>query len=270
MDLREMPHALGGQGTSASTDAGRHPWETARAAFFVRLMCEHLPRDRPSAVLDVGSGDGYFARTLLTALPAGSSITCLDTGYSDELLARLTLSETPGVSFTRARPERAFDAVALLDVIEHVVDDHGFLRAIAEQSVRPGGTVVISVPAHPLLFTQHDIDLGHYRRYTRATLAALHAGARLAVEQTGGLFSSLLIARGAQKALELARGVRSQPAPLGLAAHVATDVGTWCAGALVTRAVHSVLAIDAALGERLARAHLAPPGLSLWSVCRRA
>jgi 2-polyprenyl-3-methyl-5-hydroxy-6-metoxy-1,4-benzoquinol methylase len=275
MDLREMPH-VAGAGAGAAAEAARHPWETARAEFFVRLICEHLPRDRPSAVLDVGAGDGYFARRLLAALPAGSSITCLDSGYSDEVLARLSAGraqpngDAGGVTFTRARPERLFDAVTLLDVIEHVADDHGFLRAIAEQSVRPGGTVVISVPAHPGLYTQHDVDLGHHRRYTRRTLAQLHDHAKLAVVEAGGLFSSLLLARGAQKALELARGVRSEPAPAGLAEHIATEVGTWQAGALVTRAIHAVLSVDASLGERLARAGVVFPGLSVWSLSRRA
>jgi len=265
-----MPQVMAGDGQATSAEPARHPWETARAEFFVRLACEHLPRDRPSAVLDVGSGDGYFARTLLAALPPGSTVTCLDTGYSDEVLARLSHESRPGVSFTRARPERVFDALILLDVIEHVIDDHGFLRTLAQQSVRPGGAVVISVPAYPMLYTQHDVDLGHHRRYTRTTLAELQAGAQLEVVESGGLFSSLLVARGAQKVLELIRGIRSQPAPAGLAEHVATEVGTWRAGALVTRAIHSVLAVDAVLGERLARARVAVPGLSVWSVCRRS
>jgi 2-polyprenyl-3-methyl-5-hydroxy-6-metoxy-1,4-benzoquinol methylase len=275
MDLREMPHVAGSQDAGGEGAAGalsRHPWETARAAFFVRLIGEHLPRDRPSAVLDVGAGDGYFARQLLAALPPGSAITCLDSGYSDELLARLALGDGDRgrIEFTRARPERAFDAVVMLDVVEHVVDDHGFLRSIAEQSLKPGGTAIISVPAHPGLYSQHDVDLGHHRRYTRQALSALHAAARLEVIESAGLFSSLLLARGAAKALELARGIRAQPAPAGLADQIATDVGSWRGGAAITRAIHGVLAVDAALGQRLARAGIPAPGLSVWALSRRA
>lgn len=271
-----MPHVAGAQDAGGEGAAGalaRHPWETARAAFFVRLIGEHLPKDRPSAVLDVGAGDGYFARRLLAALPPGSAITCLDSGYSDELLARLVpdvASERGAIEFTRARPERAFDAVVMLDVMEHVIDDHGFLRSVVEQSLKPGGTAVISVPAHPGLYSQHDIDLGHHRRYTRRAFAALHAAARLEVLESAGLFSSLLLARGAAKALELARGVRARPAPAGLADQIATDVGTWQGGAAITRAIHGVLAADAALGQRLARTGIATPGLSVWALSRRA
>lgn len=264
-----MPQVAGTQGAGAAA-AARHPWETARAEFFVRLIREHLPSDRPSTVLDVGAGDGYFARRLLAALPAGSAITCLDSGYSDELLARLSHGGDSGrIEFTRARPERAFDAVVMLDVMEHVIDDHGFLRSIAEQSLRPGGTVIISVPAHPGLYTQHDVDLGHHRRYTRPALAALQAAAQLEVIESGGLFSSLLLARGAAKALELARGVQAKPAPAGLADQIATEVGTWQGGAAITRAIHGVLAVDAAIGQKLARTGLPIPGLSVWSLSRR-
>lgn len=256
-------------------DAPRHPWETARAAFFVQLVARRLPQDRPSHVLDVGAGDGYLARRLQAALPAGSTVTCLDSGYSDEVLARLSSGAAGGagaggVVFTRARPERRFDAITLLDVLEHVIDDHGFLSTLAEQSLAPGGSVIISVPAYPELFTRHDIDLGHHRRYTLRTLAALLASARLEAVESAGLFSSLMLARGAEKLLELARGVRSEPAPAGLADFVATDVGSWRGGAAVTRAIHTVLALDAALGERLGRAGVHVPGLSLWSICRRA
>jgi 2-polyprenyl-3-methyl-5-hydroxy-6-metoxy-1,4-benzoquinol methylase len=277
MDLREMPQVPGPQdvGGAGANDgrgaaAGRHPWETARAEFFVRLICEHLPRDRPSTVLDVGAGDGYFARQLLAALPAGSAITCLDSGYSDELLERLSHGGDTRIELTRARPERVFDAVVMLDVMEHVIDDHGFLKSIAAQSLKPGGAVVISVPAHPSLYTQHDVDLGHHRRYTRPALAALLASAQLEVIESGGLFSSLLLARGAAKALELARGVQARPAPAGLADQIATEVGTWQGGSAITRAIHGVLAVDAAIGQKLARTGIPIPGLSVWSLSRRA
>jgi hypothetical protein len=220
-------------------------------------------------VLDVGAGDGYLASVMLAALPPGSSVTCLDSGYGDDVLAQLARSAPAGVTFTRARPERMFDAVTLLDVIEHVIDDHGFVRAITEQSLRAGGTAIFSVPAYPLLFTQHDIDLGHHRRYTRATFAALHASASVSMLEMGGLFSSLLAPRGAQKLLELAKGVRSRPAPAGLAEHIATEVGGWSGGPALTRAIESVLSIDASLGEKLARRGVLLPGLSLWSVSRK-
>src|SRR5438552_2854132 len=65
-----------------------------------------------------------------------------------------------------------YDAVLLLDVIEHVDDDAGFLRA-ALRHLRPGGIVVVHVPAIIMLFSDYDRAQGHVRRYTYDTLREL-------------------------------------------------------------------------------------------------
>ncbi|MFN8559703.1 MAG: methyltransferase domain-containing protein [Dehalococcoidia bacterium] len=65
--------------------------------------------------------------------------------------------------------ERVFDAVLALDVIEHVEDDVALLRE-ARRVLRPGGIVVLTVPALPWLWSDHDVVNHHYRRYVRSTL----------------------------------------------------------------------------------------------------
>lgn len=65
-----------------------------------------------------------------------------------------------------------YDAVFLLDVLEHIDDDLAFLRA-ALRHLRAGGLVVVNVPASMLLFSGYDRAAGHLRRYTSASLTAL-------------------------------------------------------------------------------------------------
>jgi SAM-dependent methyltransferase len=65
-----------------------------------------------------------------------------------------------------------YDAVFLLDVIEHINDDAAFLLA-ALRHLRPGGLVVVNVPASMLFFSDFDRRVGHLRRYTRGSLAKL-------------------------------------------------------------------------------------------------
>jgi SAM-dependent methyltransferase len=65
-----------------------------------------------------------------------------------------------------------YDAVFLLDVIEHIPDDTAFLIA-ASQHLRAGGLLVVNVPASTLLFSDYDRVAGHLRRYTPASLAKL-------------------------------------------------------------------------------------------------
>jgi SAM-dependent methyltransferase len=59
--------------------------------------------------------------------------------------------------------------ITLLDVIEHLNDPVGTL-ADARRALRPGGIVVVGVPAHPRLWSQADELLGHVCRYTRPRL----------------------------------------------------------------------------------------------------
>jgi hypothetical protein len=75
-----------------------------------------------------------------------------------------------------ARPDRSaagfFDTLLYMDVLEHIEDDRGEL-ARAAGMLSPGGHVIALSPAHNGLFTPFDKVIGHYRRYTRATLRAL-------------------------------------------------------------------------------------------------
>lgn len=67
---------------------------------------------------------------------------------------------------------RSFDLVAALDVLEHVEDDAACSQALAEM-VRPGGWLLVTVPAHQALWGSHDRRLHHRRRYGRAELMGL-------------------------------------------------------------------------------------------------
>ena len=77
---------------------------------------------------------------------------------------------------------RRFDAIVAVNVIEHLRDDGALTRALAEL-LRPGGHLLVYVPACPWAFGSLDVALGHHRRYTRHTLRALLQGAGLAVGQ---------------------------------------------------------------------------------------
>lgn len=63
-----------------------------------------------------------------------------------------------------------FNLILIMDVLEHTKDDAAVLRDVAKH-LAPGGYVFITVPAHRWLFSAHDRFLGHYRRYTKTSLA---------------------------------------------------------------------------------------------------
>jgi SAM-dependent methyltransferase len=72
-------------------------------------------------------------------------------------------------------------AVVALNVLEHIPDDVAALRSFAGL-VRPGGAVVLFVPAFPLLMSEFDVLVGHQRRYRKRTLARALTDAGLEVE----------------------------------------------------------------------------------------
>ena len=73
------------------------------------------------------------------------------------------------------------DTIVALNVVEHIEDHLGALRTMHEMLV-PGGRVIILVPALPSIYGTLDTELQHFRRYTRATLAAVIADAGFRLE----------------------------------------------------------------------------------------
>jgi len=102
-------------------------------------------------------------------------------------------------------PEDSFDGVLLLDVLEHADDDAAL--AEARRVVRPGGWVLLSVPAFPWLWSFRDVDAGHLRRYSRRGLEDVVRRSGLAVERVTYyqclLFPVLAVARLAMRGRRL-------------------------------------------------------------------
>jgi hypothetical protein len=73
---------------------------------------------------------------------------------------------------TSLRADQLFDCILYIDVLEHIEDDAGELTRAAGH-LAPGGALVVLCPAFPILFSQMDHALGHFRRYTKSTLAAV-------------------------------------------------------------------------------------------------
>ena len=84
----------------------------------------------------------------------------------------------------------SYDLIAILDVLEHIGADREALVSLASR-LRPGGRILITVPAHPWMWSAHDVVNHHHRRYTRRALRAVVAEAELKLEMMSW-FNSLL------------------------------------------------------------------------------
>ena len=247
MDLRE------------TGDRPRHPWELARSRFLLATLQHYGVLPAVGSVLDGGAGDGWLARQLLERLPAAARVTCWDAEYTPDVMEPIVAAGNGRVQCVSDRPTARFDLVTLLDVAEHVADDHGFMAAVVGDNLNVGGHLLFTVPAWQPLFTSHDTFLQHHRRYAPAQAQQLLQQSGLTLVASGGLFHSLLVPRFAQKVREITLGAPSSQQP-GIA---------WSGGKWVTAAVGSALAIDNAVSARAASLGLKLPGLSYWALCRK-
>jgi len=134
-------------------------------------------------IVEVGAGIGTFTAHLLERRP-DARITAIEP--ADNNFPRLARRFAPDPRVTpvhgylgpAAVANAAADAVVAVNVMEHVEDDAGFVRAAAA-ALAPGGHVLLFVPAVPALFGSLDEVFEHCRRYTRPGLHALLRGAGL-------------------------------------------------------------------------------------------
>lgn len=153
---------------AAKEDA--HFWFRARAGLIVRFLREFAPGMRSFA--EFGCGTGHVLAAVAASFPEAA---LLGTEYFDEALPfarrRVARAEFVRLDLLDSPFEGRFDAVGAFDVIEHIEDDLGALRAIA-RSLVPGGTAVVTVPQHRWLWSWQDECSMHHRRYSRGDLRA--------------------------------------------------------------------------------------------------
>jgi len=166
-----------------------HWWYRARREILADLIARRIAPPRDARILEVGCGTGHN----LEMLRRFGRVEGIEVDPAARALATLRLGQpimdTPLPMLTGV-PDRAYDMVAILDVIEHIDDDVAGMRALAGK-MKPGAKMLITVPAFPWMWSAHDVVNHHKRRYTRRTLRALVDDAGLKLEMMSW-FNSLL------------------------------------------------------------------------------
>ena len=169
----------------------RHPWFDARRRALAPMVTEALAQAPPGAWLDLGAGTGANVEAWSGTRP------CIALDRASEALsflrARSACADVRGVQASAERlpfADASCACVTAFDLLEHV-DDAATLGEIA-RVLKPGGRLVVSVPTWPSLWSEHDVALGHRRRYRPRALRALLVEHGFRVRTSGGfLFSAL-------------------------------------------------------------------------------
>ena len=129
-------------------------------------------------VLEIGSGIGNLsgfivanAKRVVLSDMEPHYIEALTRRFADDervTVADFNLDGDPPAEIARRR----FDAIVAVNVVEHIQDDRALVARLAAL-LKPGGKLLIYVPACPFAYGSIDRALGHYRRYTRASLTKL-------------------------------------------------------------------------------------------------
>jgi SAM-dependent methyltransferase len=155
----------------------RHFWFVARRQVVLAALRRAVPGLAGRRLFDVGCGSGGLLAFLARN---GIEIAGACDVYPESLRLVRARLELPLVLVDEGRDPPlgpGHDLLGMFDVLEHVDDDVGALRALS-LALRPGGALVLTVPAHPSLFDEMDELACHRRRYRRA-------GLRRVIEQAG-------------------------------------------------------------------------------------
>jgi ubiquinone/menaquinone biosynthesis C-methylase UbiE len=185
-------------------------WFVARRHAALRFTEDFRPRCGPLRILDAGCGTG----ALLDCLERRSDAEVYGLDFSGQALAytrqrghnHLVQADLTRLPFR----DDTFDVITALDVVEHIREDERALREV-NRVLRPGGVLVVSVPAFRFLWGPHDTALHHYRRYTTGEMAALMRRSGFRVSKLTYLLALLFPAFVAQRLLTKLRPRTDNP-----------------------------------------------------------
>ncbi len=227
-------------------------WHVGRRFLLSAMLKAGVSENRERSGLDIGCGTGAnagilepYARFVGTDVSVELYRPGLPRPAHPVLLAK-------GEALPFA--DGAFGLCTFFDVLEHIDDEDAFLKEV-RRVLQPGGFVLLSVPAYPLLWSEHDVSLHHRRRYVRRTLRdALTRNHFAVVRLTHGMASVFPLIAGYRLLARLRPGRRAPQT-----SYVHTP-------ALLNRLLSSLLELEAAWLRRLGL----PFGTSLLCLARRA
>ncbi len=152
----------------------RHWWFRARLAIVRSILRKHVS---PGTGFDCSCGTGMTLAELHQWVQFGADLNALALDHSKRrghrFLMRSDLTQLP-------LPDATFDLVTSLDTLEHIENDETALSEIY-RVLKPGGSVLMTVPAHPWMYSSHDRALQHVRRYRKQELREKVLGARFEI-----------------------------------------------------------------------------------------
>jgi SAM-dependent methyltransferase len=180
-------------------------WFQHRNACIVEMV-RNFPPEGKGPIFDVGGGNGFVAKGFMDA---GWDVVLVEPGPAGARNAKkrdlphVICATTQAAGFQSG----SLPAIGVFDVVEHIEDDLGFLSHLWDLLL-PGGMLYLTVPAFQALWSQEDIDAGHFRRYSLMQMEQKLVEAAFEMAYSTCIFQWLVVPVGLFRVLPYRLGLR--------------------------------------------------------------
>lgn len=249
MDLNEVT----GEGFN------RHPWELSRTGCVLNAFSKYMDKQHKGQMgkryINIGVGDLYFDKALLAKYKE-DEVYAVDLGYKE-----LTSKEknVHKYHYLEEIEIQKFDYAIMMDSLEYMEDDVDYVTKVSSR-LRKGGYFFFTLPAFPVLFSDHDVIVRNLRRYSRKSFfEVIHKVPGLKIVEHYNFYTVLFLVRFFQKFLHL---------PIDKE-HKVTTGWRFKENGLITGFVKGCLNLDFAVNRVFSKIGIRLPGLSMLVVCRK-
>lgn len=251
MDLTEFDRLLD------KKNYKRHPWEISRKKVLFKLLAASEMKFPIKRIVDIGGGDAYIINEIFKHNLADEYFT-IDTAYSPEIIAQLKMNYGENAihyvqnitDYFNMFPAEENVLFLCMDVLEHLEKEDEILKHLTFKN----NYFLFAVPAFQTVFTQHDVLLGHYRRYNLQGLKKVLHHYQFQITDNGYYFSSLLWVRWIESIVN-----KNKKA----------SIDNWTGTTFKSKLIVAVLQLDFAFTQVLQKFGIKMYGLSCYCICKK-
>lgn len=235
----------------------RHPWEISRKKVLFKLLSATEIKFPIKRIVDIGGGDAYIINEIFKHNLAEEYFT-IDTAYSPEIIAQLKMNYGENAIhyvqnltdyFNMFPPEKNV-LFLCMDVLEHLEKEDEILKHLTFKN----NYFLFAVPAFQSVFSNHDVLLGHYRRYNLKQLEMVLTKNQFQILNKGYYFSSLLLVRWFESIFN-----KNKKA----------SIDNWTGNTIKSKLLVAILQLDFAFTRVIQKFGIKMYGLSCYCICKK-
>ncbi len=235
----------------------RHPWEISRRDVVLQLLKSSKIKFPVNRIVDIGGGDAFVINEIYKQNLASAYFT-IDTAYSTEIISQLKTNYGENsihyvqnlMDYLANFPSEENVLFLCMDVLEHLENENEILNHLTQKN----NYFLFAVPAFQSVFSNHDVLLGHYRRYSLKQLQNVLKQYDFQIQVKGYYFASLLLVRGLESIFNKNKK---------------SSVDNWIGSKSKSKLITSILKFDFCFTQLLQKFGIRIYGLSCYCICKK-